>query len=94
MVMTLDGSELTVETRPRWLGRAFGARPLRTKPGADVVAFPAKGFFGARFVGVAAGGADAFLACSDREQLLVQLEAAGFDTTWREHRVPYPPWPG
>lgn len=89
VVLDVAGGELSLRMRPRLLAAAFGVRPLHALANSEAVAFPARGWFGSRYVGIRAGHSEGYFMTSHPAAMLGRLQAAGFNVTWVEQKITY-----
>jgi hypothetical protein len=87
--MNADNGSVEVRIRPGWLGRIFGARPMRVSPGDDVEVFPARGWFGTAYVGIRAGERECYFMCPGRAELMGRLQASGYRVSSSERKIIY-----
>jgi hypothetical protein len=87
-VLEVHDSWLEVRIQPAWIARLFGARPLRAAR-EELEVFPARGFWGARLVGIRAGEREGYFACRGRQELLGRLQASGYRVTTTERKIVY-----
>lgn len=87
----LDANDHSVEVRirPGWLGRMFGARPMRASPADEVEVFPARGWFGTAYIGIRAGERECYFMCSGRAEVMGRLQASGYRVTSTERKIVY-----
>jgi len=87
--MDVNAHSVEVRIRPGWLGRTFGARPMRVSPAEEVEVFPARGWFGTAYVGIRAGDRECYFMCSGRAEVMGQLRASGYRVTSTERKIVY-----
>jgi hypothetical protein len=88
-VLELERGELTLRFRPAFVAACFGVRPVRTSTTGDSTAFPVKGRFGARFVGIRTANGEGYFRTARPEELLGTLEASGLMVSLEEEKMAY-----
>jgi hypothetical protein len=89
-VLEITGGELSLRLRPRPLALMFGARRLHASPVENVRAFPARGWFGSKGIGIQIGNrAPAYFLRADQAGMLAAIAAAGFEISFEEQRIRY-----
>jgi hypothetical protein len=88
--MDANDHSVVVRIRPGWLGRMFGAQPMRVTPADDVEVFPARGWFGTAYIGIRAGDRECYFMCSGRAEVMGRLQASGYRVTSTERKIVYP----
>lgn len=89
-VLDLGPDWISLDVRPRVLGRMFGMRSTIVTRSGDVAVFPARGRLGTRGVGVQRNGvAPAYFWTRRPEEVLQALASADWQVSWDECRATY-----
>jgi hypothetical protein len=89
-VLEVTSGELSLRLRPRILAVMFGARRLHASTAENTLAFPARGWFGSKGIGIQVDNQRPYYFLrADQAGLLSALAAAGFAVTWDEQRIRY-----
>jgi hypothetical protein len=89
-VLEITGGDLSLRLRPRPLAAMFGARGLHASTVENVHAFPARGWFGSKGIGIQVDNqTPSYFLRADQAGLLAAVAAAGFEVTFDEQRIRY-----
>jgi hypothetical protein len=89
-VLEIRSGELSLRLRPRPLLALVGGKPLHAHAAENVRAFPARGWFGSKGIGVQVGNQPpSYFLRADQAGLLAAIAAAGFEVTLDEQRIRY-----
>lgn len=92
--LDLTDSYVELRMQPRWVAGLFGAKPLRVAPADDVEVFPARGMFGATFLGIRCGDREAYFRHGYFTGvrvgvLLGQFQSLGYRVSTTERKIVY-----